>query len=298
MAKTLIIDGNSIGYASHHGTKLNAGGMQTQAVFGFVKSMRELRSLYPEHTPMVLWDGRAEWRFDLLPSYKSNRSNDPKKLADKEAYKEQGPYIRRALTHLGVRQMTVGTHEADDMAGFMVSSMSRNPENDIVLISGDQDWLQLVRNNVSWRDMRDDAKIINSKNFYDKTGYKTPFAFLEGKCLQGDASDVIPGVGGIGEKGAPEFLAQFGSIKEFWRQVDSGEYVPTKKAWINLASKEGRQAFLRNLKVMQLIKVAKPEKDKVSVEAGALDKEKFAEICEELAFGSILKNLDSFLSVF
>lgn len=298
MAKTLIIDGNSIGHASHHGTKLNSGDLQTQAVFGFVKTMRELRVVYPDFTPIVLWDSKAKWRFELLPSYKSNRSNDPKKVADKQSYDDQMPYIKSMVSSLGIKQMTVSGYEADDMAGYLVSAISSDPENEIVLITGDKDWLQLVRTNVSWRDLRDDSRVINAKTFYDKTGYKNPVQFLQGKCLQGDASDVIPGVGGIGEKGAPEFLAQFGSVYEFWRQVDSGEFVPTKKAWIALASKEGRKTFYRNLKVMQLIRVPKPEKDLVTVDAGSFDKEQFAVQCEDLAFGSILNNLDTFLKVF
>ena len=298
MAKTLLIDGNSIGYACHYATKLTAGGMQTQAIFGFIKTMRELRLTYPDHTLMVLWDGRAEWRFELNPAYKSNRDNDPKKVAIKEAYTEQTPIIKTAIEHLGIRQMRVLTHEADDMAGYLVSELSRKPENEIVLISGDGDWLQLVRNNVSWRDMRDDAKIVNSKNFFDKTGYANPMAFLEGKCLQGDTSDCIPGVGGIGAKGAPEFMAEFGSVRHFWTKVDSGELVPTKKAHVNLASKEGRQAFARNLKMMQLLKVPKPEKRVVDMKLGKFDKEAFANVCEEYAFVSILKNLDTFTDVF
>ncbi len=296
--KHLIIDANSVGYSCHYATKLHSGGMETQAIFGFIKTMRELRVTYPDATPIVLWDGRAEWRFQLCPTYKSNRDNDPKKVAIKEAYKKQVPFIKALVEPLGLRQMLVRTHEADDMAGYLVRELTKTPGNEVVLISGDQDWLQLVRPGVTWRDMRDDAKIINHANFFDKTAYKTPLAFLEGKCLQGDSSDVISGVGGIGEKGAIDLLATFGSVSNFWQQCADGTYKPTKKALISLYEGEGRALYRRNVQMMQLLKVAKPEKEAVQVTKGALDKDKFHDLCAELAFSSITKNIDHFIKPF
>jgi DNA polymerase I len=296
--KYLIIDGNSVGYACHYATKLHSGGMETQAIFGFVKTMRELRVEYPDHMPLVLWDGRAHWRFELAPEYKSNRDNDPRKVAIKEAYTKQTPFIKNLIEAIGIRQMRVLTHEADDMAGYMVPQLMKKPDNEIILITGDGDWLQLVRPGVTWRDMRDDAKVIHSGNFFDKTGYKTPLAFLEGKCLMGDSSDCISGVGGIGEKGAPEFLAQFGSVRNFWQQCDSGEFKPTKKAHINLHQGEGRKLFGRNLRMMQLLKVPKPNPADVEVRNGEVLPDAFREMCEGLAFASITRNLDSFIRPF
>ena len=294
----LLIDGNSIGYANHHATKLNSGDMETQAIFGFFKTMRELRVTYPNHVPLVLWDGRAQWRYDLVPEYKSNRRDDPKKLAIKEAYEKQGPFIKDGLFTLGVRQLRATTHEADDLAGYFVKHLLDKGSEDIVLISGDQDWLQLVRPGVTWRDMRSDEKVVTLKNFTDFTGYRTPLAFLEGKCLMGDSSDCISGVGGIGEKGAPEFLAEFGSVREFWSKCDSGEFKPTKKAHINLAFGEGRKTFARNFKAMQLLRVPKPLPEAIESRAGRLTKEGFTEICESLAFVSITRNIDNFLKPF
>lgn len=299
MSKTLLIDGNSIGYCSHHATKLSSGGMETQAIFGFIKTMRELRQEYPGHKPMVLWDGKAQWRYDIHPEYKSNRTDDPKKVKVKEAYVAQRPYIARALDALGVRQLTAATHEADDLAGYFVSELTKKGGTDeIVLITGDRDWIQLVRKGVVWRDLRSDDRVVTTKTLMDKTGFISPFTFLEGKCLQGDTSDCIPGVGGIGEKGAPEFLAEFGSVRNFWTQVDSGTFDPVKKAHIRLASEEGRRAFGRNFRLMQLLRVPAPKRSDMDLRLGKFDKEKFAEVCEELAFVSILRTLDHFVQPF
>ena len=307
MSRLVLIDGNALGYQNQHGTKLHSGGMETQAVYGFLRSLREICNHYPKHTIVVLWDGRAQWRFDLHPEYKSNRDNDPKKVAVKEAYAKQRPFIQKAVKALGIAQVTYFNYEADDLAGYLVGKYmpmtGAREAQEIVLITGDRDWLQLVRPGVVWRDLRDDSRVITAENFYLKTGYKTPMAFLQGKCLQGDTSDVIPGVGGIGEKGAPEFLAEFGSVSEFWRRCASGEFAPKKKAHINLASEDGRKAFTRNMRLMNLLK--SPISTDTTIDANreaiypkTTDKEAFAEVCEELSFVSILRDLDNFMSFF
>lgn len=298
MARHGLIDGNSWGHACNHATKLKSGDMETQAVFGFLQRLRNVVANEPGRTFQVLWDGRAQWRFDLHPDYKSNRANDPKKIAAKESYAKQKPYLVRALRALGVRQLTVATHEADDMAGYLVDRLAADPANDINLYTGDHDWLQLIRLNVEWHDSLDRKNVIRARNFFDKTGYKTPFNFLEGKCLQGDSSDVVPGVGGIGEKGAPEFVAEFGSVRRFWQAVDTGAFVPTKKAHQRLASEEGRAIFRKNFRLMQLLRVQKPDPSAVQVDRGACDKDAFQDVCFELGFTSIANNVDHFTRPF
>ena len=305
---TILVDGNSIGYTEHYATKLRSGDLETQAVFGFVRKMREMRVGYPSGKPIVLWDGRAQWRYDLWPQYKSNREADKKKMAIRERYVEQRPYIARALEHLGVTQMTGLDCEADDLAGYLVKSITeQNPTHKIVLLTGDHDWYQLVRDNVIVRDNLEPDKIIKHTNLLDKTGYKTALAFLEGKALQGDGSDTIPGIEKLGDGTAQLLLAEWGSMSNFFKAVDSGSYTPKARKDVNaktihpeqaLASRAGREIFHRNLKLMQLIKVAKPPAGSVKLIKGRPDKAKFAEVCEELAFASILKNLDAFFLPF
>lgn len=337
---TFLVDANSIGYAAHHATKLYSGPMQTQAVFSFVKTMRELRVSYPDAGIIVLWDGITQWRYDRLPEYKSNRNVDPKLSVENDAYKNQRPYIMKALESLGVKQMKSAIHEADDLAGILVDRLAKNKAHRIMLITGDKDWLQLVRGNVSWKDLRDSERYIHWHNFYEKTGYKTPYAFLEGKALQGDTSDCISGVGGIGEMTAVKLMAEYGSVKEFWNMCDRG-WVPkskplrslwqgtskfTKSEWESqfvyvdddrlhptenekLRKKafkahmdsyigQGRKLFLRNFELMQLLRPAPLVKEHLEINKGEINPEKFSEICAELAFSSILTNLENFMKPF
>lgn len=297
MSHTVIVDINSIGNAANSTAMLTVGSQQTQAIFGTLRSINELLRAYEGWQMMVLWDGRAQWRFDMYPEYKSNRGKDPKSWASREAYKSQTPFIKKALQMLGVRQLTVTDMEADDVAGYLVKSLTVNPDNRIMLITGDSDWMQLVRPNVGWYDKRFDKKCTLS-NLFDLTGYATPYQFLQGKVLQGDTSDVISPVGGIGKKGAPEFLAEFDSVENFLRLVDEGKFAPKYAAHKKLASPEGRAKFARNMKLMNLLDVPKPDQDKVQLDKGKLNLAGFQRLCEALAFHSFLKDFDNFTRPF
>lgn len=292
-----IIDGNSIGYAAHYGTTLKAGDQQTQAIFGTARTLIDLRRKYPETKPIVVWDGRAQWRFDALPSYKSNRhSDDPKKEAIREAYKQQAPFIKQFLKAMGVTQMQCPTHEADDLAALLVNV--KHPDDKITLVTGDRDWLQLVRHGVIWCSSKN-GDIVHTGNFFEYTSYKTPEAFLDGKCLMGDQSDAVPGVGGIGEKTAPTFLATYGSVENFFNGVDAGVIKPNKKVFQKLASPEGRKIFERNKTVMSLFDVPAIDKTKLIYnDSTSKNKKEFIDLCGQFAFRSFLEDVDGILNLF
>ena len=324
----LIIDGNSLGYANHNAAKLNVGELQTQAIFGVLKSIKHLQEDYPHATPLVLWDGEAKWRKEIYPDYKANRvpKNEVARL-HKEAYKTQMPFIRKSLQLLGVRQIFALGAEADDLAGIFSKRYSAAGEN-VVVVTGDQDWLQMVNEYVTWFDPIRDNKVTLA-NFLDFTAYFTTEAFLDGKALMGDGSDNISPVGGIGEKGAPEFLAEFKSVDAFYQAVEEGRFVPKKKAHIMLCGTspftkgeweaqfegdresaaalakhmnkwpgQGRIIFERNRKLMNLLAVPNPPKDDVRIIHPTPNKEAFKMLCEKLYFASILREFDQFTSVF
>lgn len=307
MAKVLLIDGNSLGFANQMANKLTVGGREVQAIFGFLRSLRDIMQQHPGFEPLVLWDHRAQWRFDLYPDYKGNRDKDPKMVESKNQWKAQKPTLAKMLNALGVSQLLVHGAEADDMAGLMSVSITAKG-GEVVLVSGDQDWLQLLNERCHWFDPIRDHR-ISMKNFAEFTGYATPRQFLEGKALQGDTSDHIKGVGGIGEKGAAEFILQYGSVDEFFRQAEAGE-LPKKlgavlKRFANneVPPREGydlpmRDAYRRNLKLMDLQNVPKPDPHKVKVTKGNYNIDRFRELCEELAFRSILIKLDAWIQPF
>lgn len=287
-----LVDANSIGNANHNATRLVAGDMETQAIVGCIKSARKFMEDYPDCGFVWLWDNRAQWRFDLYPKYKANRApKDERQAASKEQYKNQIPYIRKALNWLGIAQLEAKGYEADDLAGWMVSRLTQG----IVLISGDMDWAQLVnRKTVFFDPIR--GKHINLNNYFSVTGYRNPRHFLDGKCLTGDASDGITGVGGIGKLTAPQFVAEFDGVMGFLEQVEYGGYKPRLKREIGLASGEGLERYYRNMKLMKLIDREAPTSPQMT--QGEFNPDEFLSLCYDLNIKSIYSDFDNFVKPF
>jgi DNA polymerase-1 len=305
MTGFILVDGNSLGHAMHNGTTLHVGTFETQAVFGFVKAIRDLIVRMPDRRLVVLWDGKAEWRYAIHPEYKGNRkARTPEQAAKSAAYKAQVPFIQASLERLCIEQKLNYKVEADDLAGYLTPKLAA--KGPVLLVTGDGDWKQLIGPNVTWHDPRHDLTVTEA-NFFDNTGYKTPGSFLDGKCLTGDTSDNIPGVGGIGEQKAPEFIAEFGSVAGFLAIVDEGTYEPRARKSAKakslhpeqfLASPEGRQVYERNLKLMNLLEAPHPSPEHQHVFRREFSSEGFKAICSRLAFISIIRDFNNFVRPF
>jgi len=309
----LLLDGNSIGHASYNTTVLTTStGIHTQAIFGFLRTLRLIMDGRLGSQPVVLWDGHAQFRFDLFPDYKGSRRevnpDDPKQvekvvqdMARRADYEGQKRLLQMALKQLGVPQIVHHDLEADDLAATLAYGYVKQAGT-VTLVSGDQDWLQLVNEYVDWLDPVFDRnpkrEVINLASFFLKTGYHNPRAFLEGKVLRGDSSDCIPGVGGIGEKGAPEFIAAFGSIKGFYDQCASGAFKPKKKAHLQLLTPEGKANVMRNLKLMRLDPKRPIPNEGLYFTNGNYEEDRFITLAGKLGFASILNNLNDFLRPF
>lgn len=299
MAKTILIDANSVGRASHAATKLTVGAFQTQAIFGFLRTVGALCRDYPGWQLLVLWDGRADHRYAIYPQYKEKRKSalvDPVKAADRAAYEAQVPFIKKALDMLGVPQMTNAALEADDLAGYFVPRLSA--KDDMLLVTGDSDWWQLINERCRWFDPRKAGLHVCLDDFFQKTGYFSPREYIEGKALIGDSTDDIPPAGGIGPKGAPEFMAQFRSMEKFRAMCDSDEFVPKLKKHIELWKGESRRNWERNMKLMNLLDQPHPDPSKTVITHGTLNEDTFRALCERLAFRSMLREWDHFLIPF
>lgn len=292
----LLIDGNSIAHASHNATKLTVGGMQVQAIFGVLKSLRALLEFTPGMPkPIILWDGSSNWRKDIYPEYKLNRvAKNAKEQASKDAYKAQMPFLEKALEYLGVMQLRSPLLEADDIAGHMVHHQAGATQ--ITLVTGDQDWLQLVRPNVTWFDPIRDRR-VSVANFYDFTGYANPRAFVQGKALHGDTGDNVPPVGGIGEKGAPLVLATFRDMDNFF-SLTTTQVADKSKALRELHTPAGRAKYDLNMKLMDLSQARKPLPGEMIIKKNPADPDKFELLCKRLAFASILREMPRFLEAF
>src|SRR5689334_1395559 len=183
----------------------NAQGTPTNAVYIFVTMLRKLLN---EHRPEFIaasfdLPGRT-FRDELVADYKANRAPMPDELA------QQIPMVHAACEALGVPILTSERYEADDVIGTLAEKASA-AGFDVAIVTGDKDFFQLVR---------DGIKVFNPKEegtWYDAEGVKEKFGVPPGLvvdvlALMGDTIDNIKGVPGIGEKGARELIAQYGSL--------------------------------------------------------------------------------------
>jgi DNA polymerase-1 len=209
-----LIDGSSQMYRAYHapvrtadgGLLRNAQGTPTNAVYIFVTMLRKLLT---EHKPEFIaasfdLPGRT-FRDDLVADYKANRAPMPDELA------QQIPMVHAACEALGVPILTSERYEADDVIGTLTEKAAA-AGFEVAIVTGDKDFYQLVRGGI---------RVFNPKEegtWYDVDGVKEKFGVppalvVDVLALMGDTIDNIKGVPGIGEKGARELIAQYGSLE-------------------------------------------------------------------------------------
>ena len=220
--KLLAIDGNSIVNRAFYGVKLLStkdGSRYTNAIFGFMNILMRLESEVKPDCVAVAFDMKdPTFRHKMYDGYKSNRKGMPEELAS------QMPDLKELLKGLGYKLLEASGWEADDILGTLAGACK--PEDFCYIATGDRDSLQLVRDNVNV--LLAGTKMgapVTSK--YDRAKITedylvpTPELLIDIKALQGDSSDCIPGVAGIGEKTAKELVSRFGSIDEIYASLDT-----------------------------------------------------------------------------
>lgn len=310
----MIIDGNSIAYAAQSAAPLTVDGMEVQGIFHSIKTLRTMLFGYPKNASKVywLWDHRAQWRFDLCPEYKGKRKDTQEKIEVKVTLENAKPLLEEMLQSLGIDQVFSVGYEADDVAGFL-SRRAAAAQRDTLLVTGDQDWIQLVGTFVKWIDARSkEERFCNRANFAEYTGVDNPKAFLQMKALQGDTSDNIKGVGGIGKLTARAIMDHFGSVEELYLRITalspntilSKEGMPKElqRAWkpIQALFGENWERYQTNYRLMDL-QTTERDADiakNMTVIKGEYNPELFIEQCEKLNFYSIIRGGESWLMPF
>jgi DNA polymerase I len=206
----------------------NAQGRPTNAVYIFVTMLRKLLN---EQTPAYIaasfdLPGRT-FRDDLAADYKANRAPMPDELA------EQIPMVHEACEALGVPILTSERYEADDVIGTLAEKAVA-AGFDVVLVTSDKDFYQLVRDGISVYNPRDEGTWYDAAGVKEKFGV-APEQVVDVLALMGDTIDNIKGVPGIGEKGARELIAAHGTLDAL---LDRAAEVPQKRY---------REALLANL---------------------------------------------------
>lgn len=211
----LIVDGSSMlvraYFASAYSGRImqSKRGVYTNGVFGFLNMLlRAVEQMRPTHL-FVAWDvSRDTFRRELYPQYKGTRGELPDMLHP------QFETMKEVLEALGVPQHFDERYEADDILGTL-SHQAAEAGHKVLVLTGDRDALQLVRDNVTVAIMK---KGITEMDMYTpaflmETWGLTASQITDLKGLMGDTSDNIPGVPGIGEKTAKKLLHEYGTLE-------------------------------------------------------------------------------------
>jgi DNA polymerase I len=238
----LLIDGTGVVYRAFYAIQSlsTKSGRPTNAVFGFIKMLRQLEQVWkPTHWVVVFDGGVPAERLSRLPTYKAQRPPMPNPL--REQFQPIEDYLRRA----GIPSLRVEGQEADDVMAT-ISEMSHGRSGSVLMASSDKDLYQLVDERVVLVAPSKSGERMGPAEVYAKTGVQ-PDRIVEWLALTGDAVDNIPGVAGVGPKTAAELLARYGSLDNLWKNLD-GIAKPKLKA----ALETQREDVLRNVELIRL----------------------------------------------
>lgn len=280
MKKLYLVDVSSMFFRAFYAVRplTSPAGLPVNAVYGFLSMITKLiKDEKPEY--MVFCYDRKEpsFRKELYNDYKAHRTEMPEDLG------KQIPYIKSLAPILGIPTLEVPSYEADDIIGTL-TKLGRRNHMEVVIVSGDKDFAQLIEPHVVLYDTMKDHR-YGSKEAFEKWGVR-PDQFIDFLAIVGDTSDNIPGVRGIGEKGAIKLLEQFKHVEDIYENIDKVESKSIKEKLI--ASKDN--AFLS--KKLVTIAVDIPVDENVeSYKLRPWDKEQLRTLLRELNFKTFEKNL-------
>ncbi len=221
--RLLVLDGNSIFNRAFYGIKLltTKKGFYTNAIYGFLTMLNKLKEETNPDAIAIAFDMKAPtFRHNSYKGYKANRRGMPPELA------VQFPVLKELLADMGYKLVEKEGYEADDILGTLASACEKAGQ-ECIIATGDRDSLQLVGPHVTVRIAatkfgRPEVTLYDEAKIKEVYGVK-PAQLIDIKAIQGDASDNIPGVAGIGEKGAGELIREFGSLENLYANIDSAE---------------------------------------------------------------------------
>ena len=227
MKKLVLIDGNSIMNRAFYGIMgskalTTKDGKYTNAIYGFLAILfKLLEEEKPDYIGVTTFDLKAPTaRHKMYEGYKANRKGMPTELA------EQMPIIKDVLRAMNIDIIEKEGYEGDDVIGTL-SRYGEQKGLEVVILSGDRDTFQLATDNVRiniprTKGGKTETEIFNREKVKEVYGIE-PNQLIEVKGLQGDASDNIPGVPGIGEKTALSLVQKYETIDNLYKKLESGE---------------------------------------------------------------------------
>jgi DNA polymerase I len=286
--KLLCLDGNSILNRAFYGIKLltTKDGKYTNAIFGFMNVLLKLEQDEKPDGIAIAFDLKGPtFRHELFDGYKATRHGMPEELA------EQMPILKELLSYLGYKIVTAEGYEADDVLGTL-AYVCTGQNAECIIATGDRDSYQLVNDNTSvllttTKFGKGETQRI-TKETIEETYKLEPKDLIQVKALQGDASDNIPGVKGVGEKTALALIQEFKTVENLYANIDSKSISDNVRNKL-LADKENAEMSL----VLARIAVDAPVPNKLAeYEKVEGNKASAAKLLSSLEMTTILNRLN------
>lgn len=214
--KLVIIDGNSIFYRSFYALPLlsNSKGEYSNAVYGFaIQILHIIENIKPKYMVVAFDVSKKTFRHEMYVGYKATRKPMPDELHS------QIEPLKKMLKLMNVAISEKEGLEGDDIIGIISRKFT---DVETIIVTGDRDSFQLVNKNVSvyfTKKGTSDLKVMTVKELEKEYGV-SPKQFIDVKALQGDSSDNIPGVAGVGPKTATELIQKYGSLENIYNSIN------------------------------------------------------------------------------
>lgn len=289
--KLVVIDGKSVFYRGYYAMPnlSTKEGTPTGGVFGFATMALEvLKRLKPDYVA-VAWDKpktNIRKRLELYPEYKAGRKPAP------PDFYEQVPILQDLLQAFGWPLYELDDYEADDIMGTLAVQASKK-DLETLLVTSDLDMLQLVNGNVHVYALKtglSNIELYSPKSFEAKYGIRVD-QFLDMKALKGDSSDNIPGVPGIGEKGALELLKQYETLDNVY------ENLTLIKESIRKKLEAGKELAYLSKELARIWTDAPMKLDLKEVDGSKVQPEKVLELLQKLEFRTLAQRLPEVMQV-
>lgn len=253
-------------------------GLSTEAVYIFHNMIRKLLASYRPDYIAAVFESGPSFREQEFAEYKANRAETPPDLL------EQIPYVRRLLETMRIPVIESAGFEADDVIGT-IAKQAESSNVEVVIVSSDKDMMQLVDDRVSMLNPMKDDTLYDPAKVEEFIGV-APAQVADLLALKGDAVDNIPGAPGIGEKGAKDLIARFGSVERLLEHANDVERKTYRESLLN-----HRDQVLLSKRLATIDTAAPIEWNLEAFQSQLPDDSALREIYKELEFFSLLKEV-------
>ena len=282
--KFMVIDGSSLIFRAFYAIRnlTTKDGIFTNGVYGFLSMYYKAIDMYkPDYIAVVLDKSGPTFRVEEFKDYKANRDKAPSELSS------QFGILKDILQAMNICYEEESGYEADDIAGTLSKKASKEGY-EVLLVTGDRDYLQLIDENVNV--ILTVKGITQTKRFgieevKEKYGV-TPIELIDVKGLMGDSSDNIPGVPGVGEKTALKLIKEYKNIEEVYENIENISGKALKK---NLT--ENKDLAFLSKKLGTIFTEVPLDRELEEYVVKEPNVEKTMEIFQRLEFNSFLKEL-------